>query len=116
LKQVILNLLNNAEEALPEPKEGMPEVGDKIILTTQVDSENVKISIQDTGEGIAQENLSTIFEPFFTTKAIKGTGLGLYVCHGIVKSHGGYIDVNSEIGKGTTFTITLPIKREENRP
>lgn len=108
LKQVFLNLLANAEEAVPEAKS---HAGDRITLVTQIDSSNIRISIQDTGEGIPPENLNFIFEPFFSTKAVKGTGLGLYVSYGIIKKHGGNIEVASEPGKGTTFTISLPLKK-----
>ena len=101
MNQVILNLLHNANEALDHHG--------KIIVRTEALGPKISISIQDTGEGIPEENLSQIFEPFFTTKAVKGTGLGLSVCHGIIKSHGGDIEVKSRIGEGSTFIITLPI-------
>jgi signal transduction histidine kinase len=69
----------------------------------------VAVAISDTGCGIAQENLAKIFEPFFTTKEKdKGTGLGLFVTYQIIQEHNGSIEVKSEVGKGTTFTITLP--------
>jgi len=65
----------------------------------------------DAGEGISQENQKRIFDPFFTTKGTgKGTGLGLSITHGIVEEHGGWINVESEIGKGTCFTIYLPLE------
>ncbi|HLN97966.1 MAG TPA: HAMP domain-containing sensor histidine kinase, partial [Pyrinomonadaceae bacterium] len=65
--------------------------------------------LSDTGVGIPQENITRIFEPFFTTKEIgKGTGLGLAVCYGILTEHGGSLDVQSTVGVGTTFTISLP--------
>ena len=68
----------------------------------------VKVEVNDTGVGIPQENLAKIFEPFFTTKEIgRGTGLGLAVCYGILTEHGGTLDVQSNVGVGTTFTITL---------
>ncbi len=71
----------------------------------------IKIAFQDTGCGIPEENLSKIFTPFFTTKPIgKGTGLGLAIVYGIIKMHRGQIYVDSEVGVGTTFTITLPVK------
>ena len=67
----------------------------------------------DTGEGIPEENLSRIFEPFFTTKDVgKGTGLGLATSYGIIESHGGKIGVKSKVGEGTTFTIELPVRAE----
>ena len=77
--------------------------------------EKVVIEVSDTGVGIPPENLAKIFEPFFTTKEIgRGTGLGLAVCYGILTEHGGTLDVQSTLGTGTTFTITLPaIKQDE---
>ena len=73
----------------------------------------VVIEVEDTGIGIPPENMSKIFEPFFTTKEVgKGTGLGLAVCYGIITDHGGRLSVRSNVGKGTTFTIFLPVARE----
>ena len=107
IKQVVLNLLNNSTYAC--------EGGDTITISTEVVSEdNIAIKIKDNGKGIEPEHIDRIFEPFFTTKpAIKGTGLGLSVSYGIIKKHGGRIDVVSEPGRGATFTITLPIERVE---
>src|SRR5262245_25894556 len=111
IKQVILNLLLNAGDA-------MPEGGGSIYVSTQAASEAspelllsdaVHIQIRDTGNGIADEHVPHIFEPFFSTKEEKGTGLGLWVSFNIVRSHGGNIRVRSRPGRGTTFTITLPI-------
>ncbi len=111
LKQVVLNLLLNAQEAMPE--------GGSIYVSTHVSheadpafllSEAVHIQIRDTGKGIEEEHVPHIFEPFFSTKSEgKGTGLGLWVSFGIVRSHGGNIRVRSRPGRGTTFTISLPI-------
>jgi len=79
------------------------------VLATQV----VRIAFEDTGPGIPAEVLGRIFDPFFTTKPeVSGTGLGLSVSLGIVQSHGGTIDVRSELGAGTTFTVTLPITHD----
>lgn len=101
IKQVLLNLINNAIEA-------MPNGGQLTIITTKM-GRNAVISIEDSGIGIAPGDISHIFEPFFTTKpAVKGTGLGLSVTYGIIKRHGGDIQVQSSQGKGTTFTLTLP--------
>ena len=69
----------------------------------------MEVKIADTGQGIPKDDLSRIFEPFYTTKQQKGTGLGLAVTWGIVDNHNGTIDVESELGKGTTFTIRLPL-------
>ena len=108
IKQVVLNLLNNASHAC--------EGGGTITINTEVvGKENIAIRIKDTGKGIKPEHKDYIFDPFFTTKSeVKGTGLGLSVSYGIIKKHGGTIDVESELGKGTIFTITLPIKDVNN--
>jgi PAS domain S-box-containing protein len=104
IKQVIINLLQNASDAMEE-NEG------ELTLTTQQSESNIKLRIQDNGAGISEENIRKLFDPFFTTKGVKGTGLGLSVSYGIIKKHGGNIDVESESGKGSIFTVTLPIKR-----
>ncbi len=69
----------------------------------------MRIDVRDTGSGISEETIARIFEPFFSTKLEKGTGLGLWVSHGIVQAHGGTLKVRSRAGQGTTFTIMLPI-------
>ena len=103
LNQVFMNLLVNAAGAIE--KEGT------IFIKTWQDDAFIYTSIADTGSGISQEHLNRIFEPFFTTKKVgKGTGLGLSIVYDIItKNHGGDITVESEIGKGTTFTVKLPI-------
>jgi two-component system NtrC family sensor kinase len=79
-------------------------------VTTSGNSEEISVEIADTGIGIAKENLKKIFDSFFTTKdEIKGVGLGLSVCYGFIQDHGGDIKVKSQVGVGTTFTITLPV-------
>ena len=104
IKQVLLNLLNNAADACEEGG------GTIIIGTAKVDGGWVKVSIRDSGKGIPPEILPRIFEPFFTTKPeSKGTGLGLSASQDIVKNHGGRIEVESESGRGSVFTVTLPI-------
>lgn len=103
IQQTLMALLINAIEAMPK--------GGKIIINTHSVDEKVEIDITDTGEGIPKENLRNIFDPFFTTKEdTKGTGLGLFVAYGIIKDHKGTIKVESEIGKGTSFFITLPVE------
>ena len=107
IQQVILNLVLNGAQAM------QPRGGGKLTIRTSVlpDKENVELCVQDTGEGIAPENLSKIFDPFFTTKAEgKGVGLGLAVLYGIVKAHEGEVEVTSQRNEGTTFAVTLPIK------
>ena len=102
LRQVFLNLLANARDAMPE--------GGDLIVKTDSDKSNVIIEIGDTGIGIKQEHLKRVFDSLFTTKdSVKGVGLGLSVCYGFIKDHGGDIQVRSEVGKGTTFSITLPV-------
>lgn len=107
IKQVLLNMLNNAEAS-------MPAEGGKITLTTEKRGEQAVIHIADTGVGINPGDMDRIFEPFFSTKpAVKGTGLGLSVSYGIIKRHGGSIEVASSPGQGTTFTILLPIIQQK---
>ncbi|MDW6005212.1 ATP-binding protein [Vibrio mangrovi] len=104
LNQVFLNLLVNAAQAIAE--------WGTITIRTAMDNDQVVISISDDGVGIDEKVIAQIFDPFFTTKPIgKGTGLGLSVTYGIIEKHGGRIEVDSTLGKGTTFTIHLPIKR-----
>ena len=96
-------MLVNAAQAIEEH-------GDITIETQHLDGQ-VVIRFSDTGRGILPEHLSRIFDPFFTTKAVgQGTGLGLSISHGIILKHHGTIDVESEPGKGTTFTIRLPVE------
>jgi len=81
-----------------------------IRVTTSPQGSEIRIMIVDQGKGISQENLKRIFEPFYTTKEPgRGTGLGLSVCHRIVKQHGGHVLVDSKIDQGTTFTVVLPV-------
>lgn len=102
MQQIFLNLLTNACHA-------MPKGGVLTIKMSSDDNKGVRIIIADTGEGIEKDELNKIFEPFYTTKApSKGTGLGLSIAYRIVKEHDGTIDVESELGKGTTFTIKFP--------
>jgi two-component system NtrC family sensor kinase len=103
LNQVFMNLLVNAGQAMPQRG--------TITIRTWREGQEIKVAISDTGVGIPPENLSKIFDPGFTTKGVGvGTGLGLSICYKIIQDHHGKISVDSEVGKGTTFTITLPIK------
>jgi two-component system NtrC family sensor kinase len=107
LEEVFLNLFINAADA-------MDNKGTLKIRTWLSTTNAVKISISDTGKGIDKAYLPHIFEPFFTTKDPgQGTGLGLSITYGIIQKHNGFIDVESEPGKGTTFVITLPSLPEE---
>lgn len=106
IKQVFLNLLSNAADACRKP-------GGVITIRTWQEDDRVAVAIQDDGVGIDPEKQELIFRPFFTTKLGegKGTGLGLSVSYGIVQDHQGEIRVESEPGKGSTFTVLLPIER-----
>ena len=111
LQQVFMNIIINAEHFMAEAHDG----GTLTIATRQVDH-TLQVSIADDGPGISRENLSHVFDPFFTTQGVrKGTGLGLSICHGIVNEHGGHIYVESELGKGATFYVELPIDRKNDR-
>jgi signal transduction histidine kinase len=103
LNQVFMNLVVNAAQAI----EGSGEI---TVTTARVGGDSVRVSIADTGKGISPEGLRRLFEPFYTTKPVgEGTGLGLTLSREIVQRHRGQIEVSSELGKGTVFTVTLPI-------
>jgi two-component system NtrC family sensor kinase len=104
LKQAGIAILMNASEAVFDN-------GIILIRTSNPDEDHIKIEITDNGQGIAPEDIPHIFEPFFSTKdKASGIGLGLAIVHGIIQSHNGKIDVESELGKGTTLSITLPLQ------
>ena len=106
INQVLMNLLINAGHAVDEDGQ--------IKVSTTPCSEGVKIEVADNGKGIEKEDISKLFDPFFTTKPVgQGTGLGLSISFGIISNHGGTIDVESEFGVGTTFTIILPTNSSE---
>jgi signal transduction histidine kinase len=105
LQQVFLNLFLNARDAM--------EAGGVLSVTSRSDGQTVRVDISDTGHGILSENLHRIFDPFFTTKASRrGTGLGLSVTYGIVREHGGSIEVESQPGEGTRFHLVFPLARK----
>ena len=111
MERVIMNMIINASEA-------MDGSGD-LSLTTRsgLYSEHIELEFKDTGQGISVENLEKIFDPFFTTKDVgHGTGLGLAISYGVVKAHKGTISVESEVGKGTTFIVRLPVKAVDEVP
>jgi signal transduction histidine kinase len=111
LGQIVLNLLLNAAQAIPE---GNVE-NNEIRVVTRASGDYVVLEVRDTGSGIQREDLGRVFEPFFTTKAIGvGTGLGLSISHGIVTSLGGRIEVESEPRTGTTFRVLLPIANAQS--
>ncbi len=99
LRQVLINLFNNAMEAMPR--------GGDLTVTTGVRGENVEVIVADTGEGMPPDVVAKLFQPYFTTKA-KGTGLGLAICRSIIEEHGGSISVDSTPNQGSAFTIRLP--------
>lgn len=108
LNQVFLNLLQNAIHAMEETETKT------LTISTEESADNILIRISDTGYGIKKDNYQKIFDPFFTTKTVgQGTGLGLYISYKIVKDHNGDIDIKSEEGKGSQFTITLPLKKAD---
>lgn len=107
LRQAFLNLLINAIQAMSG--------GGTLSIRAYVPNGEpwLKVDVEDTGEGIAPEHLSRIFEPFFTTKEVgRGTGLGLSVTYGIIEKHGGRIEVASVKGRGSNFTVSLPLKEQ----
>jgi two-component system NtrC family sensor kinase len=106
IKQACIAVLVNASEAVSDN-------GEILFTTLNPDDDTIAIEISDNGSGIAEEDIPHIFEPFFSTKHnTRGTGLGLAIVHGIIQSHDGKIEVRSEVGKGTTIAITLPLKKE----
>jgi two-component system NtrC family sensor kinase len=107
LQHVFLNLLLNAIQAMP----GGGSIG---VAASQESPDYIRVDVKDTGIGIKPEDLERIFDPFFTTKSVgRGTGLGLSVTYSIVKAHGGYIEVGSEVNVGTTFSVFLPVEERQ---
>ncbi|MGD0826479.1 MAG: PAS domain S-box protein [Desulfobaccales bacterium] len=99
--EVLVNLILNAVEAMPK--------GGSLLISTRVRDEKVWLQVSDTGVGITAENLERLFQPFFSTKGLKSSGLGLSSSYGIITRHQGEIQVESTVGQGTTFTVTLPL-------
>ena len=108
LREILVNMVFNAVEAMPE--------GGELKLSAEQVGDSVEICVSDTGVGMSPEVRSRIFDPFFTTKGTAGMGLGLAVGYGIIRRHEGTIDVTSELGRGTTFRIKLPIAKEVAEP
>ena len=100
LRESLTNLIFNAVDAMPS--------GGTITVSTRADGPNVRINVTDTGTGMTEEDAARCLEPFFSTKGDQGTGLGLAVVYGIIHRHGGTIEIASEIGRGTTFSLVLP--------
>jgi signal transduction histidine kinase len=103
LREILTNLIFNSVDAMPD--------GGRIAITTKMDRGEVLLAVSDKGSGMPEEVRQRCFEPFFTTKGDKGTGLGLSAVYGIVQRHDGKIDIDSEIGEGTTFTIRFPVSQ-----
>jgi signal transduction histidine kinase len=103
IEQVLGNLVTNAYQAMPE--------GGELNISAEAGKDHVHLSVSDSGCGISDENIAKLFEPLFTTKA-RGIGLGLAVSKRLAQANGGDIEVVSEEGKGTTFTVLLPVSRE----
>ena len=109
LQQVFLNLMNNSLDA-------MEKQGGTIDIVSRLQGEAIVVEVTDSGPGIPSANLSRIFDPFFTTKPVgKGTGLGLSICYGIIKKLGGDIEVESQVGEGTTFRVRIPLGPKQER-
>lgn len=106
MQEVFMNLMNNAKDAMPE--------GGAIEIITSCEKDYLKIDFKDTGYGMPEQVMKRILEPFFTTKE-KGTGLGLAVCYGIIKAHGGELKFESKVGRGTTVSIFLPLQAQAKK-
>jgi two-component system NtrC family sensor kinase len=102
LEQLVLNLATNARDAMPS--------GGELELAVALDGGALRLTITDTGTGIAQEDMARIYEPFFTTKR-RGTGLGLSICRSIVRDLGGELEIESQRGHGTRASVRLPVSR-----
>lgn len=118
IQQVVTNLIMNAFQAMPEG--GKVEIAVEQAIARQPADQGGEeklcgcVRVKDQGTGISEENISRIFEPFFSTKGVgEGTGLGLSIAHGIIKEHGGWLGVQSEVGKGSEFTIYLPLGEKQ---
>jgi len=109
MTQVVMALLLNAADAIAATPHDADDEPPFVLLRTRDAGAESLLEVVDTGHGIAREDLPKIFDPFFTTKAQgEGTGLGLAICYGIVRDHGGRIEVDSTVGEGSTFRVVLP--------
>jgi len=106
IREIFMNILNNACQAILKP-------GGLVVLKVKQDGPMLRVSVQDNGVGIAEEDLNKIFEPFFTRKS-KGTGLGMTICNELVNLHQGKIEIDSQLGEGTTVSIILPMHRRDH--
>ena len=103
IREVLINIINNALDAMPD--------GGRISFSTWNRSDKVYVAISDTGEGMSEDIMKSVFDPFFTTKYAVGTGLGMSMAYGIITRHSGKINVESEVGKGSTFTLEFPVTK-----
>lgn len=108
LREVLTNFIFNAVDAMP--------AGGQLTFRTRKDGARIRLRVIDTGTGMAEETLRSCLEPFYTTKGASGSGLGLAMSYGIIRRHGGTIAIESKLGKGSTFTIHLPIPKEKLAP
>ena len=108
MEMVFRNIIANAVDAT--------DSGGEVTIDAELDRKGayVAVIIADNGVGMAKETISHIFDPFFTTKEGRGTGLGLSICHGIIEAHGGKVRVESVVGRGTVFTVLMPIYKSDN--
>ncbi|MFW5905966.1 MAG: sensor histidine kinase, partial [Desulfobia sp.] len=112
LQQALLNLIKNSIDAVG--KHGKIWVSAHVLLDSNSGEEEIELMVEDNGPGIEPDKLKKIFDPFYTTKDVgHGSGLGLYIVHDIVENHGGKMEVNSQAGQGTNFTIWLPKIQEK---
>lgn len=107
LREVFVNIILNALDAMPQ--------GGRLCITTKVEKSAVKVEFIDSGIGMTEAVRARIFEPFFTTKSVTGTGLGLAVSHSIIERHGGRLEASSDMGAGSTFSITLPVASDHSK-
>ncbi len=105
LEQVLINLALNAQEAMPQ--------GGELMVRTILRDNVVQLQVSDTGRGIGEEEMGKLFKPLYTGSGGTGLGLGLWISHNIIEGHGGSIEVESQVGEGTTFTISLPAYQRE---
>jgi signal transduction histidine kinase len=116
LEQVFINLVTNAIDAMDEKNETSRKkpAGKKLTIKSFAQNGYVVVKVSDTGIGMSREVMDKIFEPFFTTKKVgKGTGLGISISYGIIKDYDGAIGIESEVNRGTTFTLTFPAISEQ---
>jgi C4-dicarboxylate-specific signal transduction histidine kinase len=118
LEQVFINLVSNAIDAMDEKSSqtDLQDANKQLSIKSFMEDDRVTVLVVDTGTGMSEEVKNKIIEPFFTTKKVgKGTGLGVSISYGIVKDYGGHIDIESEIGRGTTFKLAFPAASAQSR-